>query len=49
MIGASLGKIYSRITMLLGMAWEHEYKLMGLAPYADNEIAKIEAKSFANL
>ena len=31
--------------MLLGMKpWEHEYKLMGLAPYADNEIAKIEAK-----
>jgi carbamoyltransferase len=33
---ASLGKIYSRITMLMGMTpWEHEYKLMGLAPYAD--------------
>jgi len=32
----SLGKIYSRMTMLLGMTpWEHEYKLMGLAPYAD--------------
>ena len=47
---ASLGKIYSRITMLLGMKpWEHEYKLMGLAPYADNEIAKIEAKKLHNL
>jgi len=33
---ASLGKIYSRITLLLGMKpWEHEYKVMGLAPYAD--------------
>lgn len=35
---ASLGKIYSRATMLMGMKpWEHEYKLMGLAPYADEE------------
>jgi carbamoyltransferase len=33
---ASLAKIYSRITYLLGMKpWEHEYKVMGLAPYAD--------------
>lgn len=33
---ASLGKIYSRVTYLLGMKpWEHEYKIMGLAPYAD--------------
>jgi carbamoyltransferase len=32
----SLGKIYSRMTMMMGMTpWEHEYKLMGLAPYAD--------------
>ncbi len=31
----SLGKIYSRVTYLMGMKpWEHEYKLMGLAPYA---------------
>lgn len=35
---ASLGKIYSRITYLMGMTpWEHEYKIMGLAPYADPE------------
>lgn len=35
---ASLGKIYSRVTMLMGMKpWEHEYKLMGMAPYADPE------------
>ena len=35
---ASLGKIYSRITYMMGMTpWEHEYKLMGLAPYSDPE------------
>jgi len=33
---ASLGKIYSRVTYLLGMKpWEHEYKVMGLAPYSN--------------
>lgn len=32
---ASLGKIYSRVTALMGMKpWEHEYKVMGLAPYS---------------
>ena len=47
---ASLGKIYSRITMLLGMKpWEHEYKIMGLAPYADQEVAKFESKKLHNL
>lgn len=35
---ASIGKVYSRITYLLGMKpWEHEYKLTGLAPYADEK------------
>ena len=35
---ASLGKIYSRVTKLLGMKpWEHEYKVMGLAPYANEK------------
>lgn len=35
---ASIGKVYSRITFLMGMKpWEHEYKLMGLAPYADEK------------
>lgn len=34
----SIGKVYSRVTFLLGMKpWEHEYKVMGLAPYADEE------------
>lgn len=38
---ASLGKIYSRMTMLLGMKpWEHEYKLMGMAPYADVKLTE---------
>lgn len=31
----SLGKLYSRVTYLMGMKpWEHEYKVMGMAPYA---------------
>ena len=34
----SLGHIYSRITFLLGMVpLEHEYKLMGMSPYAPEE------------
>ncbi|MDE1816526.1 MAG: hypothetical protein KGI11_08215 [Thaumarchaeota archaeon] len=33
---SSVGRIYSRVTYLMGMKpWEHEYKIMGLAPYAD--------------
>ena len=33
---ASLGNIYAMFTFLMGMVpLEHEYKLMGLAPYAD--------------
>lgn len=47
---ASLGKIYSRITMLMGMRpWEHEYKLMGMAPYADREYADRAADALRNL
>jgi len=42
---ASIGKVYSRITLLLGMKpWEHEYKIMGLAPYAD-EAGVIKSKT----
>ena len=38
---ASLGKIYSRVTFALGLQpWEHEYKVMGLAPYADKKYAE---------
>jgi len=38
---ASLGKIYSRVTYLLGLTpWEHEYKVMGLAPYAESKLVQ---------
>lgn len=34
----SPGKIYSRITYYLGFQpWEHEYKIMGMAPYAEEK------------
>jgi carbamoyltransferase len=34
--GHSIGNIYAMVTFLMGMVpLEHEYKLMGLAPYAD--------------
>jgi len=47
---ASLGKIYSRVTMLMGMKpWEHEYKLMGLAPYADLERCRKAAEPLRSL
>ena len=47
---ASIGKIYSRVTYLMGMTpWEHEYKLMGLAPYADPERAAEAAKPLHRL
>ena len=47
---ASLGKIYSRVTMLLGMTpWEHEYKLMGMAPYADRGRVDKAANALRNL
>ena len=47
---ASLGKIYSRITMMMGMTpWEHEYKLMGMAPYADLERTDTAADIFRNM
>ena len=36
--GHSLGHLYARVTHLMGMTpHEHEYKVMGLAPYADPE------------
>lgn len=36
--GHSLGQLYARVTHLMGMTpHEHEYKVMGLAPYADPE------------
>jgi carbamoyltransferase len=37
----SLGNIYSRTTFMLGFTpWEHEYKLMGMAPYVNEKYAK---------
>jgi carbamoyltransferase len=37
----SLGEIYTRVTQYLGMKpLEHEYKVMGLAPYAPDFLAK---------
>jgi len=46
--GHSLGNIYASVTFMLGMRpHEHEYKLMGLAPYADAEQGREVAKSFA--
>jgi len=34
----SLGTVYSRVTQYLGMKpWEHEYKLMGMAPYVSGD------------
>jgi len=36
--GHSIGDIYSRITYMMGFTpWEHEYKLMGMAPYTSRE------------
>ncbi len=46
-----VGRIYRHITLLLGMKWgEHEYKTMGLAPYANykdvNKVFDVFDKSF---
>ncbi len=47
---ASLGKIYSRVTFLLGLTpWEHEYKVMGLAPYAEPKRSAAISKLFRNI
>lgn len=47
---ASLGKIYSRVTYHLGLTpWEHEYKVMGLAPYAYQNKAAELSNVFKNL
>jgi carbamoyltransferase len=43
----SLGAFYSFVTLLLGMTFgEHEYKLMGLAPYAPAPAAERAAAAF---
>ena len=46
-VGHSIGNIYSRITYLLGMLpHSHEYKIMGLAPYANTKYSKEISKIF---
>jgi carbamoyltransferase len=43
----SLGSMYSRVTRALGLKpWEHEGKVMGLAPYASAERAAPLARDF---
>lgn len=46
----SIGLLYAMITFLLGMVpLEHEYKLMGMAPYADEKRAANLAARFRSL
>jgi carbamoyltransferase len=46
----SLGNIYAMITFLLGMVpLEHEYKLMGMAPYAPEKQSRQVAQLFRDL
>lgn len=48
--GASLGLIYAKVTEFLGMkANEHEYKVMGLAPYAKSEDTENVYRKIKNL
>lgn len=45
----SIGNIYSRVTFMMGFTpWEHEYKLMGLAPYASEKHGNDVQKIFSN-
>jgi len=47
---ASLGYVYSLTTSFLGMkALEHEYKVMGLAPYASSKGEKYYLKTYDNV
>lgn len=46
-LGHSLGNIYSRVTHLLGFKpHEHEYKLMGMAPYVSKKHCRRIADTF---
>jgi carbamoyltransferase len=47
----SIGRLYALVTRYLGMApLEHEYKVMGLAPYvSSNQRAEGAARDFSNL
>ncbi len=45
--GHSVGDLYSRTTCMLGFTpWEHEYKLMGMAPYVDERYGEELAEIF---
>jgi len=45
--GHSLGDVYSRTTYLMGFTpWEHEYKLMGMAPYVGKKHSEKVAAIF---
>lgn len=45
-----LGRIYRHVTLLLGMKpLEHEFKVMGLAPYSKKEHAKVAYEVFSDL
>jgi carbamoyltransferase len=45
--GHSIGDIYARVTHLMGMVpLEHEYKLMGLAPYVEDDKAEKVSRIF---
>ncbi len=47
---ASLGLIWATVTVMLGMAPnEHEYKIMGLAPYASAKASERVAKRFEQM
>ncbi len=46
----SIGKMYNEVTWYLGLKpWEHEYKVMGMAPYSDENHAKNTWKLFKNM
>jgi len=48
--GDSIGRLYANITFAMGMTPnEHEYKLMGLAPYAYESCIQEVAEEFAKL
>ncbi|MCP6720029.1 MAG: hypothetical protein KJI72_01715 [Patescibacteria group bacterium] len=47
--GHSLGDLYARTTYLMGFTpWEHEYKLMGMAPYSNLKHARKVAAVYKN-
>ncbi len=46
----SIGEIYTRVTQYLGMKpLEHEYKVMGLAPYAPEKLGRVAYEEFARM